>query len=499
MLIGDHCPQEENSLSSSSSDSEGMEEASEANESSFSDDLAESEFELDDALYDENIDDEIELVDRRESKTVAAKNVGVSIRESGSHSASKSDKEKSSKIRVFQGDADDSDFEFDVGLCFNSASDFREAVRLYATKQGRPIKFTKNWEHTCYRVANSQQCKAKFLSKKYEHHVRSNPEWPASSMQEVMQMENKTSLSIWKMYRVKQQASKVINGIEMEQYAKLWDYCEEIYRTNPDTTIKIKCRHDVASQTCIFKRLYICWGALKKGFMAGCRPIIGLDGTHIKTTTGGVLLCAVGIDGNNNMFPIAYAYVLRENTKTWEWFVSLLMEDLCIENSHMWTVISDKQKGLIKAIENLLPNAEHQFCVRHMYNNFRQMFRGLQLKDLLWRAASATRIIDFNVELEKLKTCDKKAYDWASLSLPRASLSLARRISLSRALPLPLPPVSRSSLPVPRSSLPVQRSSSGYIASFSFVLHADFSLRVASDFVFAAAHRQLQLLLSPIF
>lgn len=40
-------------------------------------------------------------------------------------------------------------------------------------------------------------------------------------MQEVMQIEKKTSLSIWKMYRVKQHASKVINGTEMEQYVKL--------------------------------------------------------------------------------------------------------------------------------------------------------------------------------------------------------------------------------------------------------------------------------------
>ncbi|KAK8938809.1 hypothetical protein KSP39_PZI011431 [Platanthera zijinensis] len=50
-------------------------------------------------------------------------------------------------------------------------------------------------------------------------------------------------------------------------------------------------------------------------FMAGCRPIIGLDDTHIKTSISGVLLCAISIDDNNNMFPIAYAYVLKENTK----------------------------------------------------------------------------------------------------------------------------------------------------------------------------------------
>ncbi|KAK8945179.1 hypothetical protein KSP39_PZI007561 [Platanthera zijinensis] len=165
-------------------------------------------------------------------------------------------------------------------------------------------------------------------------------------MQEVMQVDNRTSLSVWKMYRVKRHATKAINGTELEQYSKLCDYCEELHRTNPDTTIKVKCKHSVVSQTCIFKSIFICWGALKKGFMAGCRSKIGLDGTHIKTTVGGALLCVVSIDGNNNMFLVVYVYVLKENTKTWTWFISLLMEDLCMENSHLWTIISDKDVGI---------------------------------------------------------------------------------------------------------------------------------------------------------
>ncbi|KAK8916021.1 hypothetical protein KSP39_PZI023385 [Platanthera zijinensis] len=267
-------------------------------------------------------------------------------------------------------------------------------------------------EHSCYRVANSLHCNSKYLAKKYEYNIRSNPEWPVNSMQESMQRDNKTSLSVWKMYRAKKHVSILSSGTELEQYAKLWDYFEEIYRTNPDTTIKVKCKHDVGSQTCIFKRLYICWGALKKGFMSGCRPIIGLDGTHLKTSTGGLMLCVVGVDGNNNMYPIAYAVVLKENTKSWKWFVSLLIDDLCIENSFTWSIISDKQKGLLKAIELLLPNAEHRFCLRHMYNNFKQKHRGLQLKEILWKAASATRLVDFNNEMEKLKASDKAAYQW---------------------------------------------------------------------------------------
>ncbi|XP_012852596.1 PREDICTED: uncharacterized protein LOC105972205 [Erythranthe guttata] len=337
------------------------------------------------------------------------------------HSSAKA---KSSKYQIYKDDADESDFEFEVGLCFKTATDFREAVRKYSNKQGMPISFKKNcsdkvqaicacgWviyasfiskidntfqvksikrEHTCSRDPSSKHCTSIFLAKKYQHHLRSNPEWPAGSMQEIMQMENHTSLSIWKMYRAKKHATKLNQGTELGQYANLWQYCEEIFRTNPDTTIKIKC---------------------KKGFKAGCRPVIGLDDTHLKTSRGGVLLCAVGIDGNNSMYPIAYAMVLKENRKSWEWFVSLLIDDLEMRNSYGWTIISDKQKGLIRAIEDLLPHYEHRFCVRHMYNNFKQKHKGLQLKDCLWKAASTTRVVDFNREMEKLKACDRAAYDW---------------------------------------------------------------------------------------
>lgn len=195
MLIDDRSPQDGYPLGSSS-DSERTEE-SEENHSSFSDGLVERDFELDDALYVENVDNEIELADISEPTNVGRKNVGVQIRDHGIHSAHKSEKGKSKQIQIYQGDADDSDFEFDVGLCFNNASDFRDAVRIYAIEQGRPIKFTKNCsdkiqitcdcgrvlfasfisknektfqvktikgEHTCYRAANSHQCKAKFLA-----------------------------------------------------------------------------------------------------------------------------------------------------------------------------------------------------------------------------------------------------------------------------------------------------------------------------------------------
>lgn len=76
----------------------------------------------------------------------------------------------------------------------------------------------------------------------------------------------------------------------------------------------------------------------------GCRPIIGLDGCHLKGPFGGQLLSAVGTDSNDGMYPIAWAVVETEDTSSWTWFLELLVQDLGVENSHHWTFISDKQK-----------------------------------------------------------------------------------------------------------------------------------------------------------
>ncbi|XP_061998881.1 uncharacterized protein LOC133716173 [Rosa rugosa] len=146
-----------------------------------------------------------------------------------------------------------------------------------------------------------------------------------------------------------------------------------------------------------FQRMYICFAACKNGWMNGCRPIIGLDGCHIKGHHPGQLLAAVGIDANNGMFPIAYAIAEAENQETWTWFLYLLKCDLKIERDSSYTFITDKQKGLGNAIAVLpfvagliwtctyagwFPNAEHRYCVRHLYNNFKAKHPGEGLKQL---------------------------------------------------------------------------------------------------------------------
>ena len=76
--------------------------------------------------------------------------------------------------------------------------------------------------------------------------------------------------------------------------------------------------------------------------MIACRPCICLDGCFLKTLVGGTLLSAIGIDGNNQMFPISWAIVEGENENSWRWFIEHLLEDINIVDGFGLTLVSDQ-------------------------------------------------------------------------------------------------------------------------------------------------------------
>ncbi|CAN1130545.1 hypothetical protein LINPERHAP2_LOCUS26205 [Linum perenne] len=59
-----------------------------------------------------------------------------------------------------------------------------------------------------------------------------------------------------------------------------------------------------------------------------------------------MILTAVGKDGNNQMFPIAWAVVEGENRDSWGWFITILQEELNLGDGSGWSIISDQQKVL---------------------------------------------------------------------------------------------------------------------------------------------------------
>ncbi|KAK8574072.1 hypothetical protein V6N13_097066 [Hibiscus sabdariffa] len=140
----------------------------------------------------------------------------------------------------------------------------------------------------------------------------------------------------------------------------IYDYLGEIRTSNPGSTTILMLDNRV------FLRMYICLHACKEGYKAGCRPVLSIDGCHLKGYYGGTFLAAVSVDANDIIYPIAYAVVEAETESSWNWFLSLLGVDLEIGSSHNITIVSDKQKGLKEAILEVFPAAEHRNCVRHL-------------------------------------------------------------------------------------------------------------------------------------
>ncbi|XP_040374739.1 uncharacterized protein LOC121052874 [Rosa chinensis] len=274
---------------------------------------------------------------------------------------------------------------------------------LYASKMQHEdtlmIK-TYNGQHNCARVLDNSMVRTPYLTEKFIDQIKLNPDWSTESLAQTMSAKVQARVSVQQAYRTKKAALSILERSHAEQYSRVKDYAAELKRVDPSTTVDIQCDYNNPGQKPIFKRMYVCLGALKKGFKAGCRSLIGLDGCHLKSPYGGQLLSAVGVDANNSTWVVGYAMVEQECKDSWIWFLELLANDLDIRSDGAgWTFISDKQKGLLPAFEVVLPSAEHRFCVRHLWTNFNKKFPGKALKDQLWVIAKSTTMAYFTKEM----------------------------------------------------------------------------------------------------
>ncbi|XP_072087389.1 uncharacterized protein [Arachis hypogaea] len=367
--------------------------------------------------------------------------------------SSEDDEASKKKFPVHKELKDMSKYKWEAGTLYATREEFKEAVTSYAVHTGRNIKFpvvdnvrvrakcgdgcewfayavkmanedswqlrTVNDHHSCNTVFDIKVMKSKWLAKVFRRKVEENPKLKLGTIQSRTLRKWNVQISRAKAFRAKQIALVDINGTFREQYRRLYDYCHELLRTNPGSSVKLHVQLPPAAQiehpdTTVdlsprFHRIYICLKACKESFMK-CRPMIGLDGCFLKTPYGGWLLVAMGWDPNDQMLPIAYAVVEAETKDSWTWFLSNLIDDIGVDKLLRSTFMSDQQKGLVPTFDELLPGVDHRFCVRHLYANFKKKFPGLNLKKRMWRAAKCTYLAAWEKELMEIRAISEGAY-----------------------------------------------------------------------------------------
>ena len=147
------------------------------------------------------------------------------------------------------------------------------------------------------------------------------------------------------LYTMKKHVIDNLFGGHDDSYAMLPSYVKVICETNVDSKAFVSyVQTESIPRQLLFSTIFISFAAMWKGFVGGCRPLIGVDGAHLKGDYGGVLLSAVSLDANNEIFPIAYAIVSVEDKDNWSFFLWNIYNIVKDCNRADWTIISDRQK-----------------------------------------------------------------------------------------------------------------------------------------------------------
>ncbi|WMV49366.1 hypothetical protein MTR67_042751 [Solanum verrucosum] len=135
--------------------------------------------------------------------------------------------------------------------------------------------------------------------------------------------------------RARAKVLKDIMGDHIVEFGRILDYKDKLLRINPGTTCIVRLDEPDALGKPVFKSFYIYFDPLNKAFL-NCRKCIGLDGCFLKGVCKGQLLVVFAKGGDDG--------------------------DL--------TLLTDMQKGLSAAIQDLLPATEHRMCARHILANW---------------------------------------------------------------------------------------------------------------------------------
>ncbi|GKB14195.1 transposase, MuDR, MULE transposase domain protein [Tanacetum coccineum] len=195
-------------------------------------------------------------------------------------------------------------------------------------------------------------------------------------------------------WRSKNVALESISGCPESSFAQLPYYCYNLERTNDGTVTHIETDNEDR-----FKMVFIAFGVVIRSFKYHMRPLIIIDAAHLKGRYEGTNLLAVGMDGNNQIIPIATGVSQGETGPSWTWFLSKLKE--CIGEIPDLTIISDRHAAILSSCEAVFPNAFHGYCCRHLMMNCK--LKSIKMQCLFWKLCKAYSVDEFRMAINELQ------------------------------------------------------------------------------------------------
>ncbi|GKA01300.1 multidrug resistance-associated protein 5 [Tanacetum coccineum] len=198
-----------------------------------------------------------------------------------------------------------------------------------------------NDEHTCVRNFNfGALVNYKWIAKILGDKIRANPDIRLCDIADLVMKKYKCKVSLNQCTNAKKYALTEYENSIYEHYSMLRSYGKAILDSNPGSTVKLRVTVNPDGKT-YFDRFYVCFAGLKDGWKTCCRKIIALDDCFLKSPNQGEILTTIGRDGNNHIYLVPWAV------------------------------------GLIEAVKDVMPNAEHKQCCEAIKNGFSECFNSV--------------------------------------------------------------------------------------------------------------------------
>ncbi|KAA0033757.1 MuDRA-like transposase [Cucumis melo var. makuwa] len=166
----------------------------------------------------------------------------------------------------------------------------------------------------------------------------------------------------------------------VEMYNELFDIPEQ--RDAPTKDCKRKGKVDYSSSSRKLK-------TKGSGFLNCIRPVIVMDGTFLKNKYWGQLIVAVCLDGNNQIYHLAFGVVDRETDDSIQWFLEKLK--CAIGEVPSLGFVTDRKTCFSKGISSVFPSAFHDLCVQHLSQNLHDKYKNDTVATLFYNASRTYR------------------------------------------------------------------------------------------------------------
>ncbi|GKV43924.1 hypothetical protein SLEP1_g51161 [Rubroshorea leprosula] len=209
--------------------------------------------------------------------------------------------------------------KIELGMIFLNKKQFKKAVDQLSIKQRREITWKKNDSKRMKAALNvtNKVCTSSIAA---QHLVKTKEVASLCFNKDDIFIEIKNDLGVEltlvQCKKTKMKLKKTFDCFVEAEYKVLFDSTNELRSKDLEANIVLERARPTTDMNPVFLRMYVYFSALKKGFISGCRHIIGVDGAFLKGAHKGELLTTVGRDANEQMFPIASVVVEVETRET---------------------------------------------------------------------------------------------------------------------------------------------------------------------------------------